>query len=192
MKTRLSIVLAATLALAACDHATDATPAARTVVLPDSLGRAGMSAISPDGTRLAWHSEVGSRAAIFVGGLDGSNPIRLTNGVWDASPLWSPDGQLIAYYSDVGADIWVVPSTGGTARQLTSGPATDEPQQWLPDGSALLVTRKGVGPTHTVVVPLDGGPERPLVPSMGGDQITALSPNGSLAAFDLVRGGLAT
>ena len=148
--------------------------------------------LSPDGTRLAWSAVVDGQAAIFVGNPDGSDAVRLTHGVWDTQPHWSPDGRWIAYYSDEDSDVWAVPSAGGEARQLTSGPASDFPGEWLPDGSAVVVYRSGAGATHTLAVPLDGGPARTLVPAAGGDQFVVLSPDGSQAAYDLHRGGAST
>lgn len=192
MTIRIAVVASTVLALAACGSAADGPELVYRSLVPDSLAQATEVAVSPDGTRLAWSGEVGPRSAIFVSGIDGSDPVRLTHGVWDQTPRWSPDGSLIAYYSDVDADVWLVPSAGGEPRQLTSGPAIDGPLQWLPDGSAVVVYRRGGGPGQTVVVPLDGGPERSLVPAMGGDEDVVLSPDGSMAAINLHRGGSST
>src|SRR4051794_10839939 len=39
-------------------------------------------------------------------------------------PHWSPDGKWIVFHSD--KDIYLVPSTGGIARNLTNHPALDD------------------------------------------------------------------
>jgi Tol biopolymer transport system component len=48
--------------------------------------------------------------------------------------VWSPDGQFIAYHEMAGDGIWVVPSTGGTARQISD---FGSHPTWSPDGTKL-------------------------------------------------------
>jgi len=149
-------------------------------------------ALSPDGTRLAYSMGIEGRSAIYVAAAGGSNPVRLTHGVWDQSPYWSPDGRWIAYYSDEGADIWVVPSAGGPPRQLTSGPENDDVMGWLHDGSGVLLVRHGAGPDRTLVVPVEGGPVRPLVDVTAGNVYAFPSPDGTKVGYILVAGGRST
>jgi len=148
--------------------------------------------LSPDGTRMAYSMGLEGVSAIFAAAADGSNPVRLTHGVWDQSPYWSPDGRWIAYYSDEGADIWVVPSAGGEPRQLTSGPANDDVLGWLHDGSGVLLNRHGAGPDRTLVAPVDGGAVRPLVDVAAGNVHAFPSPDGSKVGYILVTGGRST
>mgnify|MGYP001184913875 CR=1 FL=1 len=128
-------------------------------------------------------------SAIYVADADGSNPVRLTHGVWDIGPLWSPDGRWIAYYSDENADVWVVPSAGGEPRQLTSGPAFDNPGGWLPDGSGIVFFRTGAGDQQTLVAPVDGGAVRPLFQAPAGNVLAWPSPDGSRIGYLLQSGG---
>ena len=59
-------------------------------------------------------------------------------------PVVSPDGKWVAFSAvDVNLEknkktphLWVVPATGGDAKQLTSGPGEDRPR-WSPDGKKL-------------------------------------------------------
>ena len=148
--------------------------------------------LSPDGTRMAYSMQIEGLSAIYVAAADGSNPLRLTHGVWDQSPYWSPDGRWLAYYSDENADVWVVPSAGGEARGLTSGPANDNPIGWLADGSGVLVYRQGVGDAATLVAPLDGGPVRPLFDAPAGNIAAMPSPDGSKIGFLVGSGGRQT
>jgi Tol biopolymer transport system component/DNA-binding winged helix-turn-helix (wHTH) protein len=104
--------------------------------LTSDTGFDGFLAYSPDGTRLAFSSDRSGALEIYVQGAStGSTPIALTsNGRHNVQPVWSPDGQFIAYHEMAGDGIWVVPSSGGTARRISdfgSHPA------WSPDGTKL-------------------------------------------------------
>lgn len=68
---------------------------------------------SPDGTRIAYHTDRG----IYVMNADGSGARRLTRGPRDFSPAWSPDGRCIAFSHD-GSDIFVMSLAGGASRRL--------------------------------------------------------------------------
>lgn len=81
---------------------------------------------------------------------------RLTEGEFSVqAPQWSPDGSWIAYsaskagaqesiFTDISndrdSDIFVISATGGTARKLTTNPATDANPQWSPDGKWIAYT----------------------------------------------------
>jgi dipeptidyl aminopeptidase/acylaminoacyl peptidase len=78
---------------------------------------------------------------------------RVTDGTFTASdPQWSPDGQRIAFVAgkqgaqessftdiaeDRNTDIYVVPSAGGTARQLTTNLGPDADPRWSRDGKQI-------------------------------------------------------
>ena len=67
-------------------------------------------------------------ADIWVADENGQNVQRLTvNKARDAYPRFSPDGKWIAFSSDRNGnlDVYIMPSTGGTAKQLTHHSADD-------------------------------------------------------------------
>jgi tricorn protease len=104
----------------------------------------------------------------------------------NASPLFSPDGALIAFTGiyDENADVYVVPAAGGEPKRLTHHPGPDEPIAWTPDGKAVLFrsARKTVRDHFQLyTVPLAGGPPSEL-PLPSGDQ-AAYSPDGTRLAY---------
>jgi Tol biopolymer transport system component/C-terminal processing protease CtpA/Prc len=116
------------------------TPAARAQLVPashDPVVGARMPALSPDGRRLAFVY----RGDIWVADAAGGHATPLTQNVEsDAYPLFSPDGQWIAFSSKRTGDwnLFAVPAEGGVPRQLTWHGAEEIPTGWSPDGRALL------------------------------------------------------
>ena len=112
------------------------------------------SSVSPDGTRLAfmtfrhapsffekWFGEGVRNLEIGVADLDGSNYARLTNdGLADWYPVWSPDGEHIAFLSvRDGWGVYVMESDGSNPRKITPDPVQPlfSKVGWSADGSRL-------------------------------------------------------
>src|SRR5207253_2280113 len=78
---------------------------------------------SPDGKRLAFSA----LAHLYVMDIPDGRPKRFTNTAdREYQPVWSPDGQWIAYvtWSQAGGEIWKMRSDGSsTPQQLTQVPA---------------------------------------------------------------------
>jgi hypothetical protein len=79
-------------------------------------------AASPDGAQIALMSNRGGSWDLYVMNADGSELRRLTNDpARDTSPIWSPDGQWIAFVSDREAGkwfIWVIKPDGTDLQRL--------------------------------------------------------------------------
>ncbi len=72
---------------------------------------------------------------------------RLTYGLGDSAPRWSPDGSSIAFLSSrdpvegaKGKQLWLIPVGGGEARRLTELPYGARNPVWSPNGGCLFFT----------------------------------------------------
>ncbi len=127
---------------------------------------------------------------------DGKRQVRLTyNEFDDASPIWSPQGNLIAFLSDRGAgyDIYLMNPDGSDQRPLRDaehgGPLATDNIKWSPDGKRIMYSVGGK--IYVVeVITSDGSfstaPVQNLsasAPAGAFDNAPAWSPDGSKIAF---------
>ncbi len=90
---------------------------------------------SPDGRRLAIYAGSPGDKNIFVVDVAGETAAQLTNGGNNGSPVFSPDGQWIAFISlrnNDQADIFIMRPDGSDVRQITDNPEPDWQPQWEP------------------------------------------------------------
>jgi TolB protein len=102
---------------------------------------------SPDGSRLAFASNIDMSYEIYTVNVDGSDPHQLTdNMVFDHCPKWSPDGTIIAFDSGIVGDplsrmeIYLIDADGSNLRRLTWSPAgiTAINPDWQPTESTVV------------------------------------------------------
>lgn len=125
-------------------------------------------AVSPDGTRLAFASDRTGNTHIFISGIDGSKPKRITMaGKLNASPAWSPDGKTIAFASDDSGhfDIYTISNDGQNLKRLTDArkssgrPANHENPSWSPDGRHIVFSSDRTGNSQLYLITADGSNE---------------------------------
>ncbi|HEY9517707.1 MAG TPA: hypothetical protein VIQ98_00515 [Gemmatimonadales bacterium] len=93
----------------------------------------GHPAWSPDGSRIAFHTNRNGSFEIYVMNADGSNPVNLTNhAASDFNPAWSPDGSKIAFETnrDGNSEIYIMNADGTGLVRVTNHPATDAFPAW--------------------------------------------------------------
>ena len=69
-------------------------------------------------------------------------------------PAPSPDGSEIAFSWQ--GDLWLVPSSGGTARRITANPADERHPVWSRDGRLIAFASDRHGNPDIFVMPVDG------------------------------------
>ena len=114
-------------------------------------------AMSPDGTRVAYTVAGGSNTSFLaLRNLDQfeAKPIPGTDG--GGWPIFSPDGQWLAYGDVAGPTLRKIPLTGGTASKLAEGSFTNG-VTWGVDDTIVFSGSKGL-----MKVPAAGGTEAAL------------------------------
>jgi TolB protein len=116
------------------------------------------ASVSPDGSRVAMVLSKSGSANIWVCNADGSGLRRVTTGVEDSSPTWSPDGDWICFATKKAERrrLAKVPSGGGQLQYLNTigAPNPTEPD-WSPDGKWIAFTSQA-GEFDICVAPADG------------------------------------
>lgn len=106
--------------------------------------------ISPDATLVAFvltkadEEKDENQSSIWTVRANGTkNPRQLTFGTKDGAPRWSPDGDWLAFTAARGegkAQIYLLPTQGGEARQLTKAELGAGDAVWSPDSKKIAFT----------------------------------------------------
>ncbi len=127
---------------------------------------------------------------IWVAGLDGSAPARLTSHpASEGQPALSPDGRWVAFSAQYqgNSDVYVIPSEGGPPKRLTWHPSNDTVRGWTADGKAVLfMSNREVmsrGGDQLFTVALEGG--LPVALPMPQAADGAFSADGKRIAYQL-------
>ncbi len=165
----------------------------------DGEGADGWPTWSPDGRRIAFHSDRSGNWDIWIVDAGGSGLVQLTTDPGnDRYPNWSAGNQL-AFTSNRGGneDVWVLDvedalrqGDDATAVNLTQAPKRDRYAIWSPDGSRLTFSTNRDGDFELYVMNADGSQPRNLSRSpQSTEGLADWSPDGRRLVFYSDLGG---
>jgi Tol biopolymer transport system component len=121
---------------------------------------------------------------IYVMNADGSGETRLTNSsAHEFSPVWSPDGEKIAFGRN--SSIYVIDSDGTGQTRLTDDASAYTGLAWSPDGEKIAFTRSDVGTGNEAIYVMnaDGSGKTRLTNFPKNEYSPTWSPDGEKIAF---------
>lgn len=156
----------------------------------------GYPALSPDASRIAFTRDEGGDHALYLAGIDGSNPQRLSaSRVALAEPAWSPDGSKIAYLRGYdmtaggvanltvcGAEIYVVDIFSRKEVNLTQGAGGVDPS-WSPDGTRIAFSSARDGNYEIYTMTSWGDEIKRLTETEWAEAEPSWSPDGTRIAY---------
>lgn len=152
----------------------------------------GTPVYSPDGSKIAFHTDRDGNFEIYVMNSNGTSPVRLTNdGEADLKPTWSPDGAYIAFasYRDGNYNIYRMNANGGDVLQLTASSSTDYEPSWSPDGTFITFYSDRDGNPEIYKMRPDGVNEVRLTNNAVSDSFASVSHDGKKILFISHRDG---
>ncbi len=154
--------------------------------------RYGHPSWSPDGTKIAFHSDRDGNDELYVMSADGSGVTRLTNNAAvDGVPAWSPDGTKIAFVSsrDGRNEIYVMNPDGSGVTRLSSEEEEEQQPSWSPDGTRIAFISARDGHYDIYEMNVDGSGITRLTNDPSGTFEPSWSPDGTRIAFRSNRDG---
>ncbi|GAA4960476.1 S41 family peptidase [Algibacter aquimarinus] len=153
--------------------------------------------ISPDGSKIAfsYHGNLYSVSS------SGGNAAAITTGdAYDSYPVWSHDGNTIAFSSNRHGnfDVYTIPAQGGMPIRLTFNSADDFPNDFTIDNKHVLISSNRDAPASSVrfpsprlfqnlyTIPVEGG--RPILVSAAGAESANYNQDGTKIVFQDRKG----
>jgi Tol biopolymer transport system component len=125
-------------------------------------------------------------ADLWMANADGTGQKRIENlppmdyFLAHRRPAMAPDGTIAFFQTEPAVpwgDLWVIPSTGGTPRRVTSDAAWSGGLAWTPDSRFIVFSSERGGTMTLWKVPVAGGKPEPI-PGTGEDSDPEISRDG--------------
>lgn len=141
-------------------------------------------ALSPDGQWLAYVSNYGGQADIYLMPAAGGAATQLTtHATPDDHPTWSGAKLIFASQRAGNWDIYAINRDGSGLQQLTSHSATDIYPAASPDGRKIAFVSERNGLAHLYLMNTDGSNITPLVTSLSNISSISWSPDSQRLIF---------
>ena len=138
--------------------------------------------VSPDGSQVLFCY----KGDIYKVSANGGTAVQLTTqDSYECSPVWSADGEKIAFSSDRhgNLDVFVMSAGGGSATRLTYNSTAEVPQAFTPDGEWVMFGADIQDPAASVMFPSSRLPELYKVPVTGGRSLQVLGTPVEMLSF---------
>ena len=154
---------------------------------------------SPDGRQIAYCTSIANSHRIYKMDINGqNNRLIISEG---ASPIWSPQGNKIAYLStgvDRSSQISVANADGSNQKQLTSTVSSgwwdtgfprdgNEDPQWTPNGEKIVYVSYENGKPEIFIMNADGSQQTRLTKAEYRDECPEVTPDGKYILYSSRR-----
>ncbi|MFH0989953.1 MAG: S9 family peptidase [bacterium] len=107
-------------------------------------------------------------------------------------PQLSPDGKRVAFVitshskveNKTNSNIYLIPSDGGEARQVTNAKGANNSPRWMPDGTSLAFLSTRDGESQIWLTSVEGGEAKKISTISTGASGLVVSPDGKWLAFN--------
>ena len=140
-------------------------------------------AISPDGSQIVF-AYMGN---LYKVSSEGGTAVQITSGDdYKSRPIWSHDGKLIAYASDIygNFDVFVMNAQGGVPTRLTYNSIADFPYDFTPDSKNVLFGSGRFAPAESVRFPSNMFKNLYTIPVTGGKPILVTAAGADEARYN--------
>jgi Tol biopolymer transport system component len=154
-------------------------------VSPTSLPRALYGTLRIADGRLAYQT-LNETSDVWVHDFRRGTSTRVTTSANNGIPIWTRDGKRLTFASDSAGQVHLVtqPADGSTgAEAMGRSPIVGAPEDWAPDGRALIFSSYGAGTGSDLRLLQPDGSSKPFLDSAFMEWAARYSPDGRWIAY---------